>query len=111
MSVVAPFPQLGITRVMRERAVSRRPLIAWVALGAGFRVRRVRRACLCLVACARDGRNCLAASPSPRNGSLIFETRIHVPLDPLPGTEGLLGELDPLGTHGLEVISGLTVSR
>ena len=50
--------------------------------------------------------NCRAASRSPRNGSLTFEMPIHVALDPLPGTKGLLGELGPPEAQGLEVVSG-----
>jgi hypothetical protein len=56
VSLAAPSPQSGVTRVVGERAVSRSRLIAGVTLGGGCRVRRVRGACLCLVACARDGR-------------------------------------------------------
>jgi hypothetical protein len=73
MSAVTPSPQSGITRAMRERVISRPPSIAWVALGDGCRVRRVRGACLCLVACARDGRGvghgAAAAAPERIGGA------------------------------------------
>ena len=73
MSVIAPSPQPGIIRVMRERVVSRPPLIAWVALGDGCRVRRGCRACLGLAACARNGRSvghgAAAATPERIGGA------------------------------------------
>jgi hypothetical protein len=53
MSVVAPSPQSGITRAMPDRAVSRPPLIAWVTLGDGCRVRPVRGACASSCMCSR----------------------------------------------------------
>ena len=56
MSAVTPSSQSGIARVIRDGAVSRPPLIAGVTLEDCCRVRRVRRACLRLVACAREGR-------------------------------------------------------
>jgi hypothetical protein len=55
MSIIAPPLQSGITRVIRDGAVSRPPLMAWVQLGTRCRVRRVRGACRRLVACASDG--------------------------------------------------------
>ena len=55
MSMVAPPLQSGMTRVIRDGAVSRPPLMAWVQLGTRCRVRRVRGACRRLVACASDG--------------------------------------------------------
>src|SRR5260370_36669800 len=73
MSVVAPSLQSEITRVMRDRAVSRPPLIAWVTLGDGCRVRRVRGAYLRLVAWGCDGRGAgrgpVAAAPERIGGA------------------------------------------
>jgi hypothetical protein len=58
---------------MRDRAVSRPPLIAWVTLGDGCRVRRVRGACLRLVAWGCDGRGAgrgpVAAAPERIGGA------------------------------------------
>lgn len=66
MFVVAPPPQSGITRIMRERAVLGPLLSAGITLSDGCRGRRVRGACLRLVACARDsgvGHGAAAAAP------------------------------------------------
>jgi len=93
MSVVAPSPQSGITRVMRERVVSRPPLIAWVARGDGCRVPRGRRACLRLVACARDGRGAghgaAAAAPERIGGARDgLEQPVHTWSGRLAATTG-----------------------
>jgi len=93
MSVVAPSPQSGITRVMRERVVSRPPLIAWVARGDGCRVPRGRRACLRLVACARDGRGAghgaAAAAPERIDGARDrLEQPVHTWSGRLAATTG-----------------------
>ncbi len=55
--------------------------------------------------------NCRLAGPILPGGSLVFEMRIHVPIDAPLGNNGLFWELDPTGAQGPEAVSGLAVSR
>jgi Domain of unknown function (DUF4232) len=55
--------------------------------------------------------NCRSAGAISPGGSLVFEMRIHVPIDAPLGNNGLFWELDPTGAQGPEAVSGLRVSR